>query len=49
MVLIYAITGIAVIASLIADHGKTIKSFRVQCKNSFTLKSLLINKLIFRN
>ena len=46
MVLIYAITGIAVIASLITDRGKTIKSFQVAVRKMLKIAPAFLTMTI---
>ena len=47
MVSIYIITGIAVIASLIADRGKTIESFRVAARKMVKIAPAFLTMTIF--
>lgn len=46
MVLIYIITSVAVIASLIADHSKTIKSFRVAIRKMLKIAPAFLTMTI---
>ncbi len=46
MVLIYIITGVAVIASLIADRGKTVKSFRIAVRKMLKIAPAFLTMTI---
>ena len=53
MVLVYIITGVAVIASLIADRGKTVKSFRIAVRKmlkiapAFLAMTILVSIVLY--
>jgi len=46
MVLIYIITGVAVLASLIADRGKTVKSFRIAVRKMLKIAPAFLTMTI---
>lgn len=47
MILMYIITSIAVIVSLVADHGKTIKSFQVAVRKMIKIAPAFLTMTIF--